>query len=77
MHKTVKFSVVMRSLPEMHSKNVLFCMGLILGTSHEGKERMFENKVLGKLFGPKADEVKGDWRKLQKENLHDLYSQYY
>jgi hypothetical protein len=27
-----------------------------------------------KIFGPKRDEVKGDWRKLHKEELYDLYS---
>jgi hypothetical protein len=35
--------------------------------------RMFENKVLRRLFGPKRDEVKGDWRKLHNEELHNLY----
>jgi hypothetical protein len=35
---------------------------------------MFENKVLRKIFGPKRDEVTGDWRKLHKEELHNLYS---
>jgi hypothetical protein len=35
---------------------------------------MFENKVLRKIFGPKRDEVTGEWRKLHNEELHDLYS---
>ena len=34
---------------------------------------MFENKVLRSIFGPKRDEVKGDWRKLHNEELNDLY----
>jgi hypothetical protein len=36
--------------------------------------RVFENRVLKGIFGPKRDEVKGGWRKLVNEELHDLYS---
>jgi hypothetical protein len=36
--------------------------------------RVFENKVLRKVFGPKKDEVTGEWRKLHNEELNDLYS---
>jgi hypothetical protein len=35
---------------------------------------VFENRVLGKIFGPKRDEVTGEWRKVHNEELHDLYS---
>ena len=35
---------------------------------------MFENKVLRRIFGPKRDEVTGEWRKLHNEDLNDLYS---
>jgi hypothetical protein len=35
---------------------------------------MFENRVLRRMFGPKRDEVMGEWRKLHNEELHDLYS---
>jgi hypothetical protein len=35
---------------------------------------MFENRALRRLFGPKRDEVTGDWRKLHNEVLHSLYS---
>jgi hypothetical protein len=35
---------------------------------------VFENRVLRRLFGPKRDEVTGEWRKLHNEELHDLYS---
>jgi hypothetical protein len=34
---------------------------------------VFENKVLRRIFGPKRDEVTGEWRKLHNEELHDLY----
>jgi hypothetical protein len=36
--------------------------------------RVFENKVLKRIFGPKRDEVTGEWRKLHNEELYDLYS---
>jgi len=35
---------------------------------------VFENRVLRRVFGPKRDEVTGEWRKLQNEELSDLYS---
>ena len=35
---------------------------------------MFENRVLRRVFGPKRDEVIGEWRKLYNEELSDLYS---
>jgi hypothetical protein len=36
--------------------------------------RVFENRVLRKIFGPKRDEVTGEWRKLHNEELRDLHS---
>ena len=35
---------------------------------------MFENRVLRRVFGPKRDEVTGEWRKSHNEELRDLYS---
>jgi hypothetical protein len=35
---------------------------------------MFENRVLSEVFGPKRDEVTGEWRKLHNEELKDLYA---
>jgi hypothetical protein len=35
---------------------------------------VFENRVLRGIFGPKRDEVTGEWRKLHNEELHNLYS---
>jgi hypothetical protein len=35
---------------------------------------VFENRVLRRIFGPKRDEVAGEWRKLHNEELHNLYS---
>jgi hypothetical protein len=35
---------------------------------------VFENRVLRRIFGPKRDEVTGEWRKLHNEEIHTLYS---
>jgi len=35
--------------------------------------RVFKNRVLGGIFGPKRNEVTGQWRKLHNEELNDLY----
>jgi hypothetical protein len=40
----------------------------------EHRLRVFENRVLRRIFGPKRDEVTGDGRKLHNEELHNLYS---
>jgi len=39
----------------------------------ERKLRMFEKKVLRRIIGPRRDEVTGEWRRLHKEELNDLY----
>jgi hypothetical protein len=41
---------------------------------HKSKLRVFENRVLSKIFGSKKDEVTGEWRRLHNEELYDLYS---
>ena len=38
---------------------------------------MFENTVLGNAFGPKRDEVTGEWKRLHNEELNDLYCSLY
>ena len=38
----------------------------------ERRLRVFENRVLRRVFGPKRDEVTGEWRKLYNEELRDL-----
>jgi hypothetical protein len=40
----------------------------------ERKLRVFENMVLRRIFGPRRDEVTGEWRRLHNEELNDLYS---
>ena len=39
----------------------------------ERRLRVFENRVLRKIFGPRRDEVTGGWSKLHNEELNDLY----
>ena len=39
----------------------------------ERRLRVFENRVLRRTFGPKRDEVTGEWRKLRNGELNDLY----
>jgi hypothetical protein len=40
----------------------------------EYRLRVFENRVLRRIFGPKRDEVTGEWRRLRNEELYYLYS---
>jgi hypothetical protein len=40
----------------------------------EHRWRVFENRVLRRIFGPKRVEIIGSWRKLHNEELHNLYS---
>jgi hypothetical protein len=49
------------------------CETWSLTLREELKLRVFENRVLRRIFGPKRD-VTGEWRKLHNEELHDLYS---
>jgi len=54
---------------------VLFgCETWSLTLRKERRLRVYENRVLRRLFGPKRDEVTGEWRKLHNEKLSDPYS---
>ena len=50
------------------------CETWSLTLREERRLRVFENRVLRRVFVPKRDEVAGEWRKLLKEELRDLYS---
>jgi len=50
------------------------CETWLLTLKEERRLRVFENRVLKRVFGPKRDEVIGEWRKLHNEELNDLYS---
>ena len=49
------------------------CETWSLTLREEGRLRVFENRVLRRVFGPKRDQVTGEWRKLHNEELSDLY----
>ena len=50
------------------------CETQSLTLREECRLRVFENRVLRSIFGPKRDKIKRDWRKVPNEELHDLYS---
>jgi hypothetical protein len=50
------------------------CETWSLTLRQEHRLRLFENRVLRKIFGPDRDEVMGEWRKLHNGKLHNLYS---
>jgi len=49
------------------------CETSSLTLREERRPRVFENRVLRRVFGPTRDEVTGEWRKLHNEELSDLY----
>jgi hypothetical protein len=63
IYKTIILSVVLYG-----------CETRPLTLREEHRLRVFENRVLRRIFGPKRDEVTGGWRKLPNEELHGLYS---
>ena len=50
------------------------CETWSLKLREERRLKVFENRVLRRIFGPKRDEVTGEWRKLHNEELNNLYS---
>ena len=63
IYRTIKLPVVLYG-----------CETLSLTLRENRRLRVFENRVLRRVFGPKRDEVTGEWRKLHNEELSDLYS---
>ena len=49
------------------------CKTWCLTLKEERRLRLFENRGLRKMFGPKKDKVAGEWRQLHNEKLNDLY----
>jgi hypothetical protein len=50
------------------------CIWLSITLREEQRRRVFENRVLRRIFGPKRDEATGEWRRLHSEELNDLCS---
>jgi hypothetical protein len=63
IHKTIIIPIVLHG-----------CETWSLTLREENRLRVFENTVLRRIFGPRRDEVTGEWRKLHNEELHTLYS---
>jgi hypothetical protein len=63
IHKTIILPVVLYG-----------CETWSLTLREKHRRRVFENRVLRRIFGPKRDEVTGEWRRLHSEELHILYS---
>ena len=53
---------------------MLLSLYVNIGNVVDWKLRVFENMVLRRIFGPRRDEATGEWRRLHKEELNDLYS---
>jgi hypothetical protein len=49
-------------------------LSMCLKRREESRLRVFENRVLGRIFGPKRDEVTGEWSRVHNEELNYLYS---
>ena len=63
MYRNITLSVVLHG-----------CETWSLTLREERRLRVFENRVLRRVFGPRRDDVTGEWRKLHNEELNDLYS---
>jgi len=50
------------------------CETLSLTLREERRLRVFENRVLRRIFGPRRDEVTREWNKLHNDELNDMYS---
>ena len=61
IYKTIKLPVVLNE-----------CETWSLTLKEECRLRVFENRILRRIFGPKRDE-NGEWRRLYNEELHSLY----
>jgi hypothetical protein len=49
-------------------------VGVKLGHSYSKERRVFGNRVMRRICGPKKEEVKGGWRRLHKEELYNFYA---
>ena len=83
-YRPLKFSSSWNQIPLYFICNVIYaiilpvvlcgCETWSLTLREERRLRVFENRVLRRVFEPKRDEVIGEWRKLHNEELSDLYS---
>jgi len=80
VHNHLSFSLLSKNLKVNIYRTIILpvvlygCETWSLTLREERRLRVFENRVLRRIFGPKKDEVRGEWRKLHKEEFGDLYS---
>ncbi|KAJ4431549.1 hypothetical protein ANN_20148 [Periplaneta americana] len=81
VEKLLSSSLLSKNLKVRIYKTVIYYLVVLYGCEtwtltlrEEHRLRVFENKVLRKIFGAKRDEVTGEWRKLHNTELHALYS---
>jgi hypothetical protein len=63
-----------RHLTALYASTACYGENFTLTVREEHKLRVFENRVLRRIFGPNRDRVTGGWRELHNEELHNLYS---
>jgi len=67
-------SLLSKTLKIKIYRTIILPLTWLLTLREECRLRVSENRVLRRIFGPKRDEVTGEWRKLHKEELNYLYS---
>jgi hypothetical protein len=72
LSRNVKVNIVYKTI--IIPVVLYWCETWSLTLREEHKLGVFENRVLRRIFGPKRDEVRGEWKKLHSEELHNLYS---
>ena len=80
MHNILTSSLLSRDIKIKIYRTIILRLGLCecetssLTLREERRLRVFDNRVLRRIFGPKRDEVLGEWRKLHNDEISDLYS---
>ena len=80
LEKILSFCLLSKKLKLYRHETIILSVVLYgsetwsLTLREEHKLRMFENKVLRKIFGAMRDKITGEWRKVQNAELHALYS---
>jgi hypothetical protein len=82
INKKEKLKVALMSVYLVYMKCTTIILAVVLygcetwslSLREEHRLRVFENRVLKRIFGLKMDEIIGDWRKLHYKDLHNLYS---